>query len=116
MSQTEHLEEEEKMNAPAKFEQPNALRAMADRYGMDPVNYQDVILKTVMPESATPAHFRAFIAVANTYNLNPLTQEIYAFRTRSGGIQPIVGVNGWVTLINRQPQFDGMEFEYEWRD
>jgi phage recombination protein Bet len=51
----------------------------------------------------------AFLAVANEYGLNPFTKEIYAFPTRGGGIQPIVGVDGWLDLMNRHMQYDGMD-------
>ena len=38
-------------------------------------------------------------------------KEIYAFPAKGGGIQVIVGVDGWMNLINSHPNFDGMEFE-----
>src|SRR5262245_39613896 len=116
MNETNPMEGEEKVNIQARITDHNALQEISARYGMSPQNYQDVIRDTIMPQGASRAHFQAFIVVANTYNLNPLTQEIYAITKRGGGIQPIVGVNGWVTLINRQPEYDGMDFEYEWQD
>jgi hypothetical protein len=45
--------------------------------------------------------------VANHYDLNPLTREIFAYPKRGGGIVPVVSVDGWVNLINRQPNCDG---------
>ena len=54
----------------------------------------------------------ALLVIANQYGLNPWTKEIYAF-PQSGGIVPIVGVDGWLRIINSHPQFDGMEFEQD---
>ena len=66
---------------------------------------------TVVPKNASKEQFAAFLVVANEYGLNPLTKEIYAFPTSGGGIQPIVSVDGWANLINRQPACDGIEFD-----
>jgi hypothetical protein len=52
----------------------------------------------------------ALIVVANEYNLNPFTKEIYAFPS-DGGITPIVSVDGWMRIINDHPQLDGIEFK-----
>jgi phage recombination protein Bet len=59
--------------------------------------------------------------VAHEYGLNPLTKEIYAFPdSKSGGIIPVVGVDGWMRIINEHPQLLAIEFEYddagEWID
>jgi phage recombination protein Bet len=47
--------------------------------------------------------------VANEYNLNPFTREIYAFPAKSGGIVPVVGIDGWLRIINEHPSFDGLD-------
>jgi hypothetical protein len=39
-----------------------------------------------------------------------LLGEVYAFPGKGGGIQVIVGVDGWFKLANDHPQFDGIEF------
>jgi hypothetical protein len=49
--------------------------------------------------------------VANTYNLNPILKEVYAFPSKGGAVVPIVGVDGWIKIMNSHPQFDGIEFE-----
>jgi len=91
------------------------LRAMAERYGMEPDRFRDVIVNTVLPanerQRVTNEQLAAFLLVAHEHNLNPLTREIYAFPTKGGGIQPIVSIDGWLKLINSHPEFDGMEFE-----
>ena len=43
----------------------------------------------------------AFLLVANKYELNPFTKEIYAFPDKAGGIVPVVGYDGFITLARR---------------
>lgn len=88
------------------------IATMANRYGMDPQAFQSVIRATVMPSSATNEQMAAFLMVANEYDLNPVTKEIYAFPAKGGGVTPVVGIDGWVNLAQRRQEFDGMEHEY----
>ena len=54
----------------------------------------------------------ALLIVADQYGLNPFTKEIYAFPDKHKGIVPVVGVDGWSRIMNENPQFDGVEFEF----
>lgn len=87
------------------------LRAMAERFGMEADKFERTLRATVVPKDCTVEEFAAFLLVAKEYDLNPITREIYAFPKRGGGIQPIVGIDGWMSIINDRPEFDGMEFE-----
>lgn len=89
------------------------LADMADRYQMNPQAFEATLRKTVMPSNVevTREQFAAFLMVAKKYSLDPITKQIYAFPAKGGGIQPVVSIDGWMTLINSHPQFDGMEFE-----
>lgn len=84
---------------------------MADRYGMDHIAFERTLRGTVFPSNGTPEEFAAFLLVAREHKLNPITKEIYAFPKQGGGIVPIVSIDGWLTLINSHPQFDGMDCE-----
>lgn len=88
------------------------LEVMATRYHMDPQTFATTVRKTAMPSSATNEEFAAFMMVAKEYNLNPLLKEIHAFPKKGGGIQPVVSIDGWVSLINQHPQLDGYTFEW----
>lgn len=55
----------------------------------------------------------ALLVVAQQYRLNPFTKEIYAFRDQKGGIMPIIGVDGWIRLVQEQKSFAGFEFKYD---
>lgn len=92
--------------------QSSLLAVMAARYHMDPQTFANTVRKTAMPTSATNEEFAAFMMVAKEYNLNPILKEIHAFPKKGGGIQPVVSIDGWVSLINQHPQLDGYTFEW----
>lgn len=91
-------------------EETSKLRlGLAEFTGVEPNKVLGLIKKTICPE-ASYEEFVAFALVANQYKLNPFLREIYAFRSKkSGKLVPIVGVDGWLQLANRHPEFDGME-------
>ena len=66
---------------------------------------------TAAPE-VTDEQMMQLLLVSNQYGLNPWTKEIYAFPSKGGGIQPIVGVDGWIKIINSHAQFNGFSFEF----
>lgn len=85
--------------------------AMAETYGMGTREFYETLIKTVMPSgNASKEQVAAFLMVAHRHGLNPFTREVFAFPGKGGGIQAIVSVDGWMTLANRQPQFDGITF------
>lgn len=90
---------------------PSLIAKMAQSYDMDPKAFADTVRATCLPEKASNEEFAAFLMVAREYGLNPITREIYAFPKKGGGIQPIVGIDGWMNLINSHPQCDGVEFD-----
>lgn len=87
----------------------NALQAMGSRLNITPSKLESTLRNTVFRD-ANDDEFAALIIVANEYQLNPLTKEIYAFKAKGGGIIPYVSVDGWIRIINEHAQFDGMEF------
>lgn len=90
----------------------NALEAMAERLQVSPGGLKDTLMKTVFSACNSEAEFVALTIVANTYGLNPLTKEIYAFPKKGGGIMPMIAYDGWVKIMNQHPQFDGIEFNH----
>ena len=91
-------------------ERKSILLAMASKFGMEPEAFEQTVRKTCGCDKATREEFAAFLLVANEYGLNPVTREIYAFPKRGGGIQPIVGVDGWFTMANAHEAYDGITF------
>jgi phage recombination protein Bet len=87
---------------------------MAQRYRLEPEEFKRVIKATCGLQKATDEEFLAFLMIAHQHDLNPLTKEIYAFvKPTGGGIQPIVGVDGWYKKANEHPAFNGLQFKDE---
>lgn len=93
---------------------PAMLDGMARALSVDANQLDAVLRDTVMPK-ASPAQVQAFMLVATKHKLNPVTKEIYAYPAKGGGIQALVGIDGWLKLANDHPAFDGMTFAYEYQ-
>lgn len=88
----------------------NLVSMMAAESNLDRATFINTIKATCFPGGkATNEQIAAFLVVANRYHLDPLVKEIYAFPTKSGGIQPLVGIDGWLKVANSNPQMDGLE-------
>src|SRR5262245_23824749 len=99
------------MNLPMK---PTGIVAtMASRYNMDPMRFQEVIKKTIMPSTASNEDMAAFLMVAHEYGLNPILKQIHAFPGRKGGITPIISIDGWTHMVQNHPKCNGFAFAYE---
>ena len=84
---------------------------MASRLSCDPTKLLATLKSTVFAK-ASDEELMALVVVANEYGLNPFLKELYAFPAKGGGIVPIVSVDGWNKMLIRQPDFDGIEFEF----
>jgi phage recombination protein Bet len=89
---------------------PSAIRLMAERCFVEPDKLHATLKNTVF-KGATDDEMLALIVTANVYELNPLLKELYAFPKKGGGITPMVGVDGWLKIANRQANYDGMNVE-----
>jgi phage recombination protein Bet len=87
----------------------SALAVMATRLQCDTEKLLGTLKSTVF-KGATNEELMALCVVANSYGLNPFTKEVYAFPAKGGGIVPVVSVDGWLRIINSQPQLDGIQF------
>jgi phage recombination protein Bet len=84
------------------------LAKMGAKFSVDGSVLQKTLSDTVF-KGASAEQTVALLIVADQYGLNPFTKEIYAFPAKGGGIVPVVGIDGWLRIINENPQFDGME-------
>ena len=108
--------------AVAKQQQPKTelvkaspIYGLASKYNIEPDKFLATLRGTILKpdKSGKPAsneEAAAFCIVAEQYNLNPFAREIHAFVGRGGGVVPIVGIDGWVKIVNSQPTFDGCVF------
>ena len=82
----------------------------ADKYSVPENDVVKVLKDTCFKGEVTDAQMTALLVVADKYNLNPFLKEIYAFPAKGGGIIPIVSIDGWISIVNNHPMFDGVEF------
>ena len=61
---------------------------------------------------ATNAELTVVSGICAQYDLNPLTREAHAFIS-GGKLSVVIGIDGWLKIMNRQPNFNGIEYEYE---
>jgi hypothetical protein len=59
---------------------------------------------------ATDAEMVVASSLCAKYDLNPMVKECAAF-VSNGKLQFVIMVDGWYKMVNRQPDFDGVEFE-----
>ena len=59
---------------------------------------------------ASNAEMAVVTGVCSKYGLNPLVKECAAF-VSGGKLSVVVMIDGWYKIVNRQPNFDGVEFE-----
>jgi phage recombination protein Bet len=89
----------------------NALEAMSSRLEVSPGALKETLMRTVFSTCRNDSEFIALVIVSNTYGLNPLLKEIYAFPAKGGGVVPMVSVDGWIKLMHSHPAYDSIEFE-----
>lgn len=106
---TEEIERPKSETLPAAVGK-SVLVSMSARYHVDSNKLLETLKNTAF-KGATNEQLMALCIVADQYKLNPFTKEVYAFPDKSGGIVPVVGIDGWLRIINDHPQFDGMEFD-----
>jgi len=85
----------------------------ANRFGLEPSRMMGTLKATCFKteEPVSDEQMASLLIVAEQYNLNPFTRELFAFvDKKSGGIVPYVSVDGWSRIVNEHPQFDGMDF------
>lgn len=100
------------------------VRQFAARLGVEPEGLMQTLKDTCFKQrpgrdnkpaiEVNNSQMMALLVVANEYGLNPFLKEIYAFPNKAGGIEPIVGYDGWIRLVQSQPTFKGEELVDGW--
>ena len=88
-----------------------AVTTLATKLEVDNVSLLNMLAKTACKDIKSDDELLAFVIICANYQLNPLVKEIYAFKNSFGAIVPVVGVDGWLAIANRNPQFDGIQCE-----
>lgn len=95
-------------NIPPKA--PSLLARFGARYAVDPSKVLGTLKATCFRGDVTDEQMIALLIVADQYQLNPFTREIYAFPDTHSGIVPVVGVDGWIRIINSNPDLESILF------
>jgi phage recombination protein Bet len=88
---------------------------MAARFGVDQTKLLETLKATafkVRDGTVSNEQMMALLVVAEQYNLNPFTRELFAFPDKQNGIVPVVSVDGWARIINSNEKLDGISFRY----
>lgn len=99
----------------------NSLAVIAQNTGTTEEEITDVLRGMIVSAKnqhgaqATNAELAVITGVCATYGLNPLVKECAAFIS-GGKLQIVVMIDGWYKLVNRQPDYDGVEFEEHFND
>ena len=92
----------------------NSLAVIAQNVGTTPEEIKDVLSGMIISAKAqhnakaTDAELAVVSGVCATYALNPLVREAHAF-VSGGKLQVMIGLDGWLKIANRDPNFDGYE-------
>lgn len=99
----------------------NALAVIAQNTGASVEDITDVLRGMIVSAKnqhgaqATNAELAIVTGVCATYGLNPLVKECSALVT-GGKLSVVVMVDGWYKMVNRRPEFDGVEFDDKFDD
>lgn len=76
------------------------------------INYEDTkimqTLQRTVARDTSPEEYWIFANYCKATGLNPLKNEIWCIKT-SQRLQLMTGINGYLAIANRHPQFDGMQ-------
>lgn len=96
---------------------------MAAEYGVDKAKLYSTLANSIFAQGGkdrngsyqvktpTPEEMMSLLIVADRFKLDPFTKQIFAFSSR-GKVVPIVSVDGWLALLNRQPDYNGLTVEF----
>lgn len=96
----------------------NLMARMAAEYGVDKDKLAKTLSTTIFAiregnemVPPTPEEMMTLLVICDQYKLNPFTRQVYAF-AKGGKVVPIVSVDGWLAIINRQPDYDGLTVRF----
>jgi len=85
---------------------------VAQSFNVDPGKLWNVIKRNVITgENVTDEEVMQVLSVMHKYQLDPFVKQVYAFRHRQK-LQIHVAIDGWIAIANRNPNFQGVEYEF----
>lgn len=94
----------------------NALQTIAQSSGVSVEDVTEVLKGMIISAKnqhgsvASNAELAIVSGVCAKYDLNPMVKECAAFIS-GGKLQVVLMIDGWYRIVNRQPNFDGVEFD-----
>lgn len=92
---------------------------LAAQYGVDKDKFINTLNTTIFAQHfgnevypPSPEELMTLLVVCDQYGLNPFTRQIFAFKAKTGLLVPVVSIDGWLAIINRQPSFDGVKVRF----
>ncbi len=67
------------------------------------------------PELTKQEMFNGMSLIAR-FDLDPISREVYVTRDKTGRLLTIVGIDGWIKILNRTPHYDGFDVELGWNE
>jgi hypothetical protein len=90
---------------------------LAENFGLDGDFLRAVVKSTISiakrSGDVSDVELVGFMVACDQYGLNPFVNQVYAFIGRDKKVHPLVGVDGWLSIMHRQPTFGGLKFEYD---
>lgn len=83
---------------------------MAASRGLKPALFLDSIKRALGKPEISTETLCLYLLTCNKYDLDPMTGEVFLIE-KAGKVSVNIGVDGWSKVINREPQYDGCEFE-----
>jgi len=91
-----------------------ALVKLAENTGVSTEEITEVVRSMIISSknqngaTATNAEMAVVSGICSKYQLNPMMREAHAFIS-GGKLQVMIGIDGWLKILNRQEDFDGYE-------
>lgn len=89
------------------------IKIFASKYSVEAEKLTKTLKSTVFntKDGVSTEQLMMLLVVANQYDLNPFTKEIYAYPDK-GGVVPVVGIDGWIKIRNSQHNYGGVQFKF----
>lgn len=90
---------------------PSLVMKFAQKYNIVEATLLNTLKQTAFKsdQEVSNEQMVALLVVADQYNLNPFTKEIYAYPDKYKGIVPVVSIDGWVRIVTEHEDYNGYE-------
>lgn len=96
---------------------------LAAKYGVDKAKFYEALVKVAFRQPSSgdkknasnaisEEEMLALLLVCEQYELNPFLKQIHAFKSKSGAIIPVVGIDGWIAILNHNRDYDGLSVRF----